>query len=715
MSRGIRTSSHLRFLHLLAFAAVGIFCVLPSLAADRVSARQPMQPKGIAGVGLTAEQVNAAIDRGADFLWAYLKQKDLKNNGKLGQDETHILVALALVHANAHKRYPDFDSALRDMLDHIDLSRDMLGVYRTGLLCMLIESYGDGTYLPKLRQAAQYLIEGQAQTGSWMYTPPIPRELLAPKNAGQVIDVRGGLPLDESGKMAIQELARTLPLKAEWDGDNSVSQFAVLGLQAAARSQFRAPQETWQRSLAAYSSRQGKDGGWPYHSGAGSYGSMTCAGICAIAINRFELGEKDPAADERVERGLGWLDKNFSVSKNPQHSEYDYYYIYSLERTGRILDTEFVGSNEWYPLGARYLVDQQKPDGSWIGNGREQDPRLAGSFALLFLTRATPSLQQNLARGGNGTLKTGALAETRRLYIILDASGSMIDPMDGKAKFDVARDAVRSLMSDLSPDTEVALRVYGHRKRSIDTGADEDTELVLPMNKLDPAKFSATLARLRARGRTPLALSLEQAARDLSGANPDQPVTVLLLTDGGEDTFNPRGNPLKAATDFGKLKGVRLHVVGFDINREDWSKQLHEMSERAGGTYWPAFKAQELITGLRAAVLGRPDAFAVLDKDGKSIQSGHFGQALSLPEGHYTLQTDFAGQTFKESFWINTGVTTALVFDSRNVHPANATAAQPAPTSPAAAPPGRPKFCSNCGAPLPAGVKFCPKCGHKVE
>ena len=90
----------------------------------------------------------------------------------------------------------------------------------------------------------------------------------------------------------------------------------------------------------------------------------------------------------------------------PEH--WLFYYLYSLERVGRVLGLDFIGTHEWYPEGAKYLLSTQKPDGSWIGKSEEEDPRLATSFALLFLTRSTQSLTaQEVKRGGEGFLKTG--------------------------------------------------------------------------------------------------------------------------------------------------------------------------------------------------------------------------------------------------------------------------------------------------------------------
>src|SRR5512140_476353 len=95
---------------LMVLAAAAI-----AYAAASTSAPAP-QPKGLAGVGLTAEQVNRAIERGSEFRWKYLEQEDLKGNRKLGNNEKHLLCALALVHANAHHRFADFDAALRQWL-----------------------------------------------------------------------------------------------------------------------------------------------------------------------------------------------------------------------------------------------------------------------------------------------------------------------------------------------------------------------------------------------------------------------------------------------------------------------------------------------------------------------------------------------------------------------------------------------------------------------
>ncbi len=690
-------------------------------ALPTVPVHPDLQPRGLAGVGLTPEQVNHAIDRGADFLWNYIKTHDLKTKrDHLGDDAEHSLAMLALIHAGAQKKYPDFNAALRSYLGGV--RPEAIGgsqTYRAGLLCMTIDGYGDTTFLPQLRRAARYLVEAQGTGGTWNYDVTVDADIFADPNQGKALQVNGGTPLNDKGAV-IEAWTRLTPWDKGGDGDNSNTQYALLGLASAMRGGIKLPPETWKRALAAQRKGQSDEGGWGYNGGGRAYGSMTTAGICAIALCRNALGEKNPEIDPQIEQGLAWLDRHFSVRENPSSGSWNYYYLYSVERVGRILNTEFIGRHEWYPLGAQHLVSGQKDDGSWIGQGQESDPRLATSFALLFLTRATPSMHMELKRGGNGTLQTGVIATTRRLYIILDASGSMLDAMEGKNKFDIAREAVASIIKELPDSAQVALRVYGSRKRAIEKEADADSVLEIPMGTLDKAAFLARLKSLRARGKTPLALSLRQARSDLAGVDAREPVTVLLLTDGGEDTL-PRQDPVKAAAEFAQLKNVRLQIVGFNINREDWSRQLAAMTQAAQGAYWPAAEARALEEDVRSAVLGTPRDFAVLDPAGKQVAAGPFGKSLSLPEGEYRFVTQFAGKTFGSDFWINTDKSTTVLFNGDNaggapgavVAPPPPAAGAPSAAPPAPAPPAA-RFCTQCGAPLPPGAKFCPKCGAKV-
>jgi hypothetical protein len=673
-------------------------------ANPRVAARQPHQPKGLAGAGLTQEQVNTAIDRGCAFLWKVTQDQAKSNDGDLGgsYEGYHTLASLALVKSGLHKKDPEFNKRVRRYLARV--VPESLGTYGAGTLCMLVEAYGDPQYEYVQRRAARYLFECQGGKG-WDYNPKVPETALLDAKTTKPLQVWGGRKALGSGEAEHWNRASTQP-SAEVEGDNSLAQYAVMGLQSAARAGVEVPQQTWQQVLEMYRTRQSDEGGWSYtaYKGASSTGSMTCAGAYSLTVARYFLGEKDPEVDDAVEQGIAWLDSHFTVTENPAQRSYHYYYLYALERLGRTLDTEFIGTHEWYPLGAKYLVDNQQADGSWHEDEPDRQPELTTSFALLFLSRGTPMLKPPIVhRDGPGMLKTALLQPPApRVYFILDCSGSMTAEMNGKTKFDLARLAITQLLDELPEGTPIALRAYGHRKGALDEGASDDTELLMPLAPVDRQAVADTLAHLRARGKTPLARSLKEATNDVSRG---EKIDVVLLTDGGEDTL-PRQDPVAAAAALGRVKNVTLHIVGFDIGDETWGKQLHDMAAAAKGHYWPANDGDALIRDLRAALLHSPGTYEVLNDKGKPVTQGRFGDAKQLPPGQYTFVTTFSGQPLKEPFNINAGMPTVILFDSVRFDVTNTpTATQPATAA---------RFCTSCGKRLEPGQKFCPSCGQKV-
>lgn len=731
----------MRLVSLILLFAASSLC-LNLLAEEPAADSQPAnqsptvkhQPQGLAGVGLTPEQVNAAIEKGAKFLWKHLKTEDLDEEGKIKENGENILSFLALVHADAQHRIPEFNAAFSEFMSGIELQRH---AYTDGLICMLVESYKGSEYFPNMQRSAQYLVEAQGVKGAWTYTDQSD-EITASSISHSVPSMSGGRPVNNQSDSSQNRLKRQKKPHPDNDGDNSCSQYALLGLNAASRMGVKAPEDTWRTALALHRDRQCEEGGFNYHEGGqGSYGSMTCAGICALAICRYELGEKNPFSDPAIKKAVRWLDKNFSITENPNESNWYFYYLYGLERVGRILDTEFIGKHEWYPLGAAQLVKTQKDDGSWVGEGEEKDPRLATSFALLFLTRATPTLRREVKRGGKGTLQAACIPPAMRLYIILDASGSMLAEMNGQQKFNIARNAVAEVVKELPAGSTVGLRVYGHRKTAIDEGADQDTELLIPMAPLDFQQFNATIKPLKARGKTPLAQSITDTVADLGGGEDNEgqaSTTVILLTDGGEDT-QARLDPVKAAKALGELKNIRFYVVGFDVaGREDWARQLQGIAQGGHGRYLSAAHADALKREIRGAVLGAPDSFMVMDMAGHEIAKGHFDEKVLLQEGQYMFRTDFAGQKYEESFWINTEETTAILFDASQFQSPQSGRTPPEPqkadeksdatemgspssTSPASLPQQEPKtkFCTSCGDQLKPGSKFCTNCGAAMK
>jgi Ca-activated chloride channel family protein len=237
---------------------------------------------------------------------------------------------------------------------------------------------------------------------------------------------------------------------------------------------------------------------------------------------------------------------------------------------------------------------------------------------------------------------------------ILDASGSMRDEMDGKEKFEIAKDVVESIVKKLPEGANVGLRVYGHRFTALDAQSETDSELVVPVGPLQPAVFMAKVRQLKCKGKTPITHSLDQATRDVAGLSPDLDLVTILLTDGGESTRGAKP-PEAAARLAASRKGMKVHVVGFDINDDDWKDQLERTAAAGNGTYFHARKAAELLGALRLATVGAAQ-YALLDKGGATVHKGALGDRLELPEGKYAFVLDLAGRKEEKTVWINTEV-----------------------------------------------------------
>lgn len=243
------------------------------------------------------------------------------------------------------------------------------GVYETSLLVMALcaaEEYDKD--LPRIRVLARLLEETQeregAESGLWGY------------------DIRGR--------------------GAHRSPDRSNGQYAILALREAAWAGVDVSRSTWQRTHDHWTSLQSQDGGWAYKAGdQNSTGSMTVAGLSTLAITtRMLQDDSDVDAmgrpdccrtlppDNTMLRARQWMASNFSVYSNPRGSGWLYYYLYGLERAGRLSNVRFFGQHDWYRQGARFFIESQLAAGQWLAqDGNERDPILNTAMALLFLSK----------------------------------------------------------------------------------------------------------------------------------------------------------------------------------------------------------------------------------------------------------------------------------------------------------------------------------------
>jgi hypothetical protein len=212
-------------------------------------------------------------------------------------------------------------------------------------------------------------------------------------------------------------------------GDHSNTQFAIIALWCSRKHGVPADAALG-RTEQYFRNIQNQDGGWSYNRGdTSSTAAMTCPGLISLAmgygVKKIPKGKEkefDPNTDPWMKRGLIRLG---SFLNNPVMGEnglgndrgpvnLNFYFIWSLERTGMIYGIDTMNNVDWFDWGCGILLKSQAENGSWSGgtyHGASAD--LDTAFAILFLNRAnlakdlTANLKGRVRDPGATTLKGG--------------------------------------------------------------------------------------------------------------------------------------------------------------------------------------------------------------------------------------------------------------------------------------------------------------------
>jgi hypothetical protein len=221
---------------------------------------------------------------------------------------------------------------------------------------------------------------------------------------------------------------------------------------------------------------------------------------------------------------------------------------------------------------------------------------------------------------------------TRNLEIILDLSGSMKLPLGASTRIATARRVLRDVIAKIPDDFNVGLRVYGHRYGSRQKETCTDSELVLPIQKLNRDRLLAIVDTRQPRGETPLVYSVLQTVADLKGAGGG---SVILITDGEESCH---GDPAAAAREL-KASGIdiNLQILGFTVSGQQVQSDLTAFAEATGGRYFGAQDGDALGRALLMAAVDKM-SFVVLDGAGRQVARGETdAAAVDLPPAEYTV------------------------------------------------------------------------------
>jgi len=266
--------------------------------------------------------------------------------------------------------------------------------------------------------------------------------------------------------------------------------------------------------------------------------------------------------------------------------------------------------------------------------------------------------------GAYGPDPTGALQIVKQqgdkppspnLEIVLDVSGSMNTKLGDTTRWKTALAMLGDVVAELPDDMNVGLRVYGHRQSSKSAQTCNDTELVVPIEKLDRERLVKAATRLKPRGETPLVHSILQTVGDLKAAGGG---SVILITDGEESC---KGDANSAAAEL-QASGLNLtlNIVGFTLTGENAVAELTALAGSTGGRYYSAQDGAQLSRAVKLAALNRLP-YDILDKTGKVLVSGQTSElSRELPPGHYRIKLDALGQVLEDSLTIAANETTSI-------------------------------------------------------
>ncbi len=181
-----------------------------------------------------------------------------------------------------------------------------------------------------------------------------------------------------------------------------------------------------------------------------------------------------------------------------------------------------------------------------------------------------------------------------RVFLVLDASGSMWGRVGNQTKIEVARETIRAILKDWRPQDELGLVAYGHRRKG-DCG---DIEILKPVGKVDAAALMTQVSGISPKGMTPMSDAVKMAAAQLKTV---EGVTSVILVSDGVETC--RADPCAVAAEL-KKADIKLvvHTVGFDIQDRQAQRQLECMAQATGGLSLSAKGPGELLKSIGQAV-----------------------------------------------------------------------------------------------------------------
>lgn len=172
------------------------------------------------------------------------------------------------------------------------------------------------------------------------------------------------------------------------------------------------------------------------------------------------------------------------------------------------------------------------------------------------------------------------------ILVLMDASGSMNEIIEGRTKLEQSKDSISEFAKSLPEDANVSLIAYGHVGSSANSDKVEScssVEEVYPLSSYQADNFTTSLKSFQASGWTPLAVSIKKAGEILQTYPSDEYYNMIYIVSDGIETCD--GDPVAEAQ---KLQShnikAKVNIIGFSVDNEG-QQQLKQVADSGGGEY----------------------------------------------------------------------------------------------------------------------------------
>lgn len=339
----------------VAFMLLAVFS--PQASAQGMFDRVKRAPKVRE---VSAAEVRDAIRLGIEALESRQKASGSWPDFHSYNNGVTALCTLALINASDRPDTPAIQQGLEAIIKEPNRSTYFVSLR---VMCLANADPKGEKYLREVQTDINYLVKIQARSGGWAYG-------------------RNGA----SGGSA----------------DASNSQFALLALHEGAQMGAVIEDEVWEKTKEYWKQCRVKGGGYAYHMGTQSTRrAMSAAGMASTIIideNLPDLGElfdggkieccskpRDADHEELTAKHLG---RKFAFARGMggRGVEWPFYFMYAMERAGRLSGRRFFGAHDWYREGAAKLLDWKIEGDGWNGGGMENQ-NVSTAMALLFLSK----------------------------------------------------------------------------------------------------------------------------------------------------------------------------------------------------------------------------------------------------------------------------------------------------------------------------------------